>query len=53
MAGRFGVLEHPALDGFNPSPKYMSIYGCENEGVLTTLRLGGSMCPDARAELDR
>ena len=53
MACRFRVLEHPALAGFNSAPKYLAIYGVENEDVLPTLRPGAAMHPAARAELDR
>ncbi len=53
MAGRFRVLEHPALAGFNSGPKYLAIYECENEAVLPTLQPGEAMHPEARAELDR
>ena len=53
MACRFRVLEHPALAGFNSAPKYLAIYGVENEDVLPTLRPGAAMHPAARAEVDR
>ena len=53
MACRFRVLEHPALAGFNSAPKYLAIYGVENEDVLPTLQPGEAMHPAARAELDR
>ena len=53
LAGRFRVLEHPALDGFNSGPKYLAIYECENEDILPTLQPGEAMHPEARAELDR
>ena len=53
MAGRFRMLDHPALDRFNSGPKYLAIYECENEAVLPTLQPGPAMHPEARAELDR
>ena len=53
MAGRFRVLEHPALGGFNSGPKYLAIHKCENEDVQPTLQPGEAMHPEARAELDR
>jgi hypothetical protein len=53
MAGRFRMLEHPALTGFNSGPKYLAIYECESEDVLPTLQPGEDFHPDAQAELDR
>ena len=53
MAGRFRVLEHPALASFNTGPKYLALYECESEEVLNTLRLTEVMHPEARAELQR
>ncbi len=53
MAGRFRMLEHPALAGFNSGPKYLAIYECENEETLPTLQPGPMMHPEARVELDR
>ncbi len=53
MAGRFRMLEHPALIGFNSGPKYLAIYECESEDVLPTLQPGEDFHPDAQAELDR
>ena len=53
LAGRFKVLEHPALAGFNTGPKYLALYECESEDILTTLRAGDSMHPLAVAELKR
>ena len=52
-AGRFRVLDHPALASFNTGPKYLAIYACESEEVLNTLRLTEEMHPEARAELKR
>ncbi len=53
IAGRFRVLEHPALDGFNSGPKYLAVYECEDEDILPTLQPAEAMHPEARAELDR
>ncbi len=53
MAGRFRVLDHPALAGFNTGPKYLALYECESEEVLPSLRGGDQMHPEARAELQR
>ncbi len=53
MAGRFRVLEHPALAGFNSGPRYLAVYECESEDVLPTLQPGEAMHTEARAELDR
>ena len=53
MAGRFRVLEHPALASFNTGPKYLALYECESDAVLNTLRLPEVMHPEARAELQR
>ena len=53
LAGRFRVLDHPALASFNTGPKYLALYECENEEVLNTLRLTEEMHPEARAELQQ
>ena len=53
LAGRFRVLDHPALASFNTGPKYLALYECENEEVLNTLRLTEEMHPEAQAELKR
>ena len=53
LAGRFRVLDHPALASFNTGPKYLALYECESEEVLNTLRLPEEMHPEARAELQR
>lgn len=53
LAGRFRVLDHPALASFNTGPKYLALYECESEDVLNTLRLTEEMHPEARAELQR
>lgn len=53
LAGRFRVLDHPALAGFNTGPRYLALYECESEGVLPTLQPGDRMHPEARAELQR
>ena len=53
MAGRFRMLEHEALTGFNTGPKYLAVYECENEAILPTLQPGAAMHPAAQAELDR
>ena len=53
LAGRFRVLDHPALASFNTGPKYLAVYECESEGVLPTLQPGDRMHPEARAELQR
>ena len=31
LAGRFRVLNHPALASFNTGPKYLAVYECESE----------------------
>ena len=53
LAGRFRVLEHPALAGWNTGPKYLALYEIESEEVLPSLQLGDSMNSAARAELNR
>ena len=53
MAGRFRVLDHPALSSFNTGPKYLALYECESEEVLPSLRPGEQMHPEAQAELQR
>ena len=53
LAGRFRVLDHPALAGFNTGPKYLALYECESEEVLPSLRPGCEMHPEAKAELER
>ena len=53
LAGRFRVLDHPALASFNTGPKYLALYECESEEVLDTLRPTEEMHPEARAELQR
>jgi hypothetical protein len=53
VAGRFRVLDHPALASYNTGPKYLALHECDNEEVLNSLRLGEEMRPEARAELAR
>ena len=53
MAGRFRVLDHPALAGFNTGPKYLALYELENEEAIVSLRHGENQHPEARAELER
>lgn len=53
LAGRFRVVDHPALAGFNTGPKYLALYECESEEVLPSLRAGDAMHPEALAELER
>ena len=53
LAGRFRVLNHPALASFNTGPKYLALYECASEEVLNTLRPTEEMHPEARAELQR
>ncbi len=50
---RFRRLDHPALEDFNTGPKYLAIYECDNEEVLPSLVPGGSIRPEAAAELER
>ncbi len=53
LAGRFRIVDHPALSGFNTGPKYLALYECESEEVLPSLRAGDGMHPEALAELQR
>ena len=53
LAGRFRVLDHPALEFFNTGPKYLALYECESEEILGTLSPTAEMHPEARAELQR
>ena len=52
-AGRFRRFGHPALAGFNTGPKYLALYECQSEEVLSSLRPGAEMHREARAELRR
>ena len=52
-AGRFRVLDHPALTKFNTGPKYLALYECQSEEILPSLRSGNEMHREARAELQR
>jgi len=53
LAGRFRVVDHPALSRFNTGPRYLAVYECESEEVLPSLRAGDAMHPEALAELQR
>ena len=53
LSGRFRVLNHPALAGWNTGPKFLALYEIESEDVLPSLRVGDSMDSDARADLNR
>jgi hypothetical protein len=53
LAGRFRVLDYPAVARFNTGPKYLTLYECQSEEILPSLRPGNEMHPEARAELQR
>ena len=50
---RFRSLDHPALADFNTGPKYLALYECESEDILSSLVPGDRIHPEAQAELDR
>ena len=37
-AGRFRMLDHPALSNFNTGPRYLALYECQSEEILPSLR---------------
>ena len=53
MAGRFRTLAGPATDKFNTGPRYLTLYECESEEMIPSLRPGPQMGPEARAEFQR
>ena len=38
LAGRFRVVDHPALAEFNTGPKYLALYECESEDLALPIR---------------
>ena len=52
MAGRFRLLEHPVTTSINTGPKYLALYECESEEVISSLRVGPEMRPEAREEFE-